>query len=87
MQAEYDVSMPTVLLSMPDINKPSSNIAMHNVVLKSEQNQSMPLDFPLGLLSKKKSAKKSVAYCDTAIVHTKCLYDSQNQSKGFASIS
>ncbi|CAC5392612.1 unnamed protein product [Mytilus coruscus] len=84
LEAEYDVSMPTVSLPMPDINNSSSNNAVRNVVSKRELNQRTSLHFPQGPLSKNKSAKENVAYCDTAIVHTKFLYDTPNQSKGNA---
>ncbi|CAC5423949.1 unnamed protein product [Mytilus coruscus] len=87
VEAEYDVSMPTVSFPVSDMNSSSSINAMPHVVSKREQNQRSSLHFPHGPLSKYKSAEANVAYCDTTIVHTKFLYDPPNQSKGYANNS
>ncbi|CAG2218020.1 unnamed protein product [Mytilus edulis] len=82
VEAEYDVSMQTASVPMPEIHYSSSNNAMPNFVSKRDEKRRTSSDFPHYPLSDRKAGKENVAYCDTAIVHTNVLYDLPNQSEG-----
>ncbi|VDI58637.1 Hypothetical predicted protein [Mytilus galloprovincialis] len=82
VEAEYDVSMQTVTLSMPEIHNSLSNNSMPNFVFQREERRRSSSDFSQCPLSYKEAANENVAYCDTAIVQTKLLYDLPNQSEG-----
>lgn len=82
VEAEYDVSMQTASVPMPEIQNSSSNNAMPNFVSNCDEKRRTSSDFPHYPLSYRKVAKENVAYSDTAIVHTNVLYDLPNQSEG-----
>ncbi|XP_052070412.1 uncharacterized protein LOC127709103 [Mytilus californianus] len=79
-EAEYDYAMATTSFLKPDQQNPSSNSALKITMAKRAKMLRTSLHFLQGQFSKQKSEKENVAYCDTAIVHTKFLYDTPQQS-------
>ncbi|XP_052070414.1 uncharacterized protein LOC127709104 isoform X2 [Mytilus californianus] len=79
-EAEYDFAMATTSFLKPDQKNPSSNSALKIAMAKRAKVLRTSLHFLQGQFSKQKSEKENVAYCDNAIVHTKFLYDTPQQS-------
>ncbi|VDI78489.1 Hypothetical predicted protein, partial [Mytilus galloprovincialis] len=80
LEAEYGYAMATTSFLKPDKENPPSNGALKVAIAKRAKMLRTSLHFLQGQFSKQKSDKENVAYCDTAIVHTKFLYDTPQQS-------
>lgn len=80
VEAEYGYAMATTSFLKPDQKRPSSNSALKVAMAKRAKMIRTSLHFLHGQFSKQKSDKENVAYCDNAIVHTKFLYDTPQQS-------
>ncbi|CAC5384547.1 unnamed protein product [Mytilus coruscus] len=79
-EAEYGYAMTTTSFFKPDQKNPPTNSALKIAMAKRAKMIRTSLNFLQGPFTKQKSEKENVAYCDTAIVHTKFLYDTPQQS-------
>ncbi|XP_052070411.1 uncharacterized protein LOC127709102 [Mytilus californianus] len=79
-EAEYGYAMATTSFLKPDQKNPTTNSALKIPMTKRAKMLRTSLHFLQGPFTKQRSEKENVAYCDTAIVHTKFLYDTPHQS-------